>query len=106
MAKYKHNINGIEIDFTPEEEAIKDAEAKAWNDAKTDRKLTEIRELRNSKLSETDYLAMSDNTMSDEMKAFRKSMRDIPQDYSADKYDELLATDEQGKLTHSIWSKP
>ena len=21
MAKYKHNINGIEIDFTPEEEA-------------------------------------------------------------------------------------
>ena len=49
---------------------------------------------------------MSDNTMSDEMKAFRKSMRDIPQDYSADKYDELLARDEQGNLTHTVWSKP
>ena len=106
MAKYKHNINGVEIDFTPEEEAIKDAEAKAWDDAKADRKLTEIRQLRNSKLSETDYLAMSDNTMSDEMKAFRKSMRDIPQDYSADKYDELLARDEQGNLTHTVWEKP
>ena len=106
MAKYKHNINGIEIDFTPEEEAAKDAEAKAWDDAKADRKLTEIRQLRNSKLSETDYLAMSDNTMSDEMKAFRKSMRDIPQDYSADKYDELLARDEQGNLTHTVWEKP
>ena len=106
MAKYKHNINGIEIDFTPEEEAAKDAEAKAWDDAKADRKLTEIRQLRNSKLSETDYLAMSDNTMSDEMKAFRKSMRDIPQDYSADKYDELLTRDSDGNLTHSVWTKP
>ena len=106
MAKYKHNINGIEIDFTPEEEAAKDAEAKAWDDAKADRKLTEIRQLRNSKLFETDYLAMSDNTMSDEMKAFRKSMRDIPQDYSADKYDELLARDSDGNLTHSVWTKP
>ena len=106
MAKYKHNINGVEIDFTPEEEAIKDAEAKAWDDAKADRKLTEIRELRNSKLCETDYIALSDNTMSDEMKAFRKSMRDIPQDYSADKYDELLARDDDGNLTHSVWRKP
>ena len=106
MAKYKHNINGVEVDFTPEEEAIKDAEAKAWNDAKADRKLAEIRELRNRKLSETDYLAMSDNTMSDEIKAFRKSMRDIPQDYSADKYDELLARDSDGKLTHTVWEKP
>jgi len=44
--------------------------------------------------------------MSDEMKAFRKSMRDIPQDYSADKYDELLAIDSNGNLTNSIWTKP
>ena len=55
---------------------------------------------------ETDYLALSDNLLSDEMKAFRKSMRDIPQDYSADKYDELLARDENGNLTLSVWSKP
>ena len=78
-----------------------------YSDAKVnERKLNQIRNLRNQKLIETDYLAMSDNTMSDEMKAFRKSMRDIPQDYSADKYDELLARDDNGNLTHSVWSKP
>ena len=44
--------------------------------------------------------------MSDEMKAFRKSMRDIPQDFSEDKYDELLARNSEGNLTHSVWSKP
>ena len=107
MAKYKHNINGIEIDFTPEEEAAKDAEAKAWDDAKADRKLTEIKKIRNQKLFETDYLALSDNTMSDEMKAFRKSMRDIPQDYSEEQYDLLLARHEEtGELTHSVWTIP
>ena len=72
----------------------------------TPRKLAEIKLLRLEQLKETDYLAMSDNVLSDEMKAFRKSMRDIPQDYSADKYDELLARDSDGKLTHTVWEKP
>ena len=49
---------------------------------------------------------MSDNVLTDEMKAFRKSMRDIPQNYSSDKYDELLARNDKGELTHSVWSKP
>ena len=106
MAKYHHNINGVKVDFTAEEEAARDAEIKEWNDAKSTRQIKEIRDIRNQKLYETDYLAMSDNTMSDNMKNFRKSMRDIPQDYSADKYDELLARDDDGNLTHSIWSKP
>ena len=106
MAKYHHNINGVKVDFTAEEEAARDAEIKAWNDAKSTRQIKEIRDIRNQKLCETDYLAMSDNTMSDNMKNFRKSMRDIPQDYSADKYNELLARDDDGNLTHSVWSKP
>ena len=105
MPRY-HNINGVRVQFTAEEETARDSEEKIWSDAKTTRQLTEIRRIRNEKLFETDYLAMSDNVMSDEMKAFRKSMRDIPQDYSSDKYDELLARNEQGQLTHSVWSKP
>ena len=100
------NINGVSRPMTAEEQAEFDAQQIAWNNAKPTRQLAEIRSIRNQKLSETDYLALSDNTMSDEMKAFRKSMRDIPQDYSADKYDELLARDEQGNLTHTVWSKP
>ena len=98
--------NGIIREATAEEQAEIDArQSKAVSD-KPIEQLAEIRQIRNQKLSETDYLAMSDNTMSDEMKAFRKSMRDIPQDYSSDKYDELLARDSDGKLTHSVWSKP
>ena len=71
-----------------------------------ERKLAEIRKLRNRKLSETDYLGVSDNTMSSDWIAKRKSWRDIPQDYDSSKYNELLAKDSDGKLTHSVWSKP
>ena len=98
--------NGQLRELSAEEIAVIEADRKEYNDAKPTRQLSKIRKIRNQKLSETDYLAMSDNTMSDEIKAFRKKMRDIPQDYSADKYDELLATDEIGNLTHSIWEKP
>ena len=93
-------------DYTAEEQADYDARMKALNDSIVPRKLESIRKLRNEKLSETDYLAFADNTLSDEMKTFRKSMRDIPQNYSQDKYDELLARDSSGKLTHTVWSKP
>ena len=101
---YKVNDNGTIRDMTDAERALIDSSQKPVD--LNALKLNDIREIRNQKLSETDYLAMSDNTMSDEMKAFRKSMRDIPQDYSADKYDELLARDEQGNLTHTVWEKP
>ena len=98
--------NNEKVALNSEEQAIKDADEKYLIDNKTSLQIAEIRQIRNEKLSETDYLAMSDNIISDEMKAFRKSMRDIPQDYSADKYDELLARNDKGELTHSVWSKP
>ena len=104
VTSYKINQNGVIRDATPEEKAEIDSLQKPLDLNAI--KLADIREIRNQKLSETDYLAMSDNTMSDEMKAFRKSMRDIPQNYSEDKYDELLARDEQGNLTHTVWEKP
>ena len=101
---YKVNDNGNIRDMTNAEKALIDSSQKPID--LNALKLSDIIEIRNQKLSETDYLATSDNTMSDEMKAFRKSMRDIPQDYSADKYDELLARDSDGKLTHTVWEKP
>ena len=104
MSKVWHN-GEIREATAEEQKEIDDRQAKALAE-KPAKKLSMIRYIRNQKLSETDYFAMSDNTMSDEMKAFRKSMRDIPQDYSADKYDELLARDDIGNLTHSVWSKP
>ena len=101
---YKVNDNGTIRDMTDAEKALIDSSQKPID--LNALKLNDIREIRNRKLSETDYLAMSDNVLNDDMKNIRKSMRDIPQDYSADKYDELLARDSDGKLTHSVWEKP
>ena len=98
--------NGILRDMTTEEQADYDNRIATETAKIPQKKLENIREIRNQKLKETDYLAMSDNVLTDEMKAFRKSMRDIPQDYTADKYDKLLATDNNGNLTHSVWNKP
>ena len=98
--------NGQLRELSAEEIAVIEADRKAWNDAKPTRQLSEIRKIRNQKLSETDYLGVSDNTMSSDWIAKRKSWRDIPQDYSEADYDDLLARDEQGNLTHTVWSKP
>ena len=104
---YKIYDNKVGLrDMTDQEKSIRDAEIKDWNDDKSNRQISQIREIRNQKLFETDYLAMSDNTMSEEIKTYRQSMRDIPQDYSEADYDDLLARDEQGNLTHTVWSKP
>ena len=105
MPRY-HLINGKKIQFTAEEEQQRDVEEKTWNDASATRKLALIKEYRLEKLQETDYLANSDVTMPDNIKTWRQSLRDIPQDYSEDKYDELLARNDSGNLTHSVWSKP
>ena len=107
MAKYKHNINGVEVDFTAEEEAAKDAEIKAWNDNKLARKQSEMRTLRNEYLTKTDYLALSDVTMSDAQKTWRQSLRDLPaNEDTLDKVENILARDSEGDLTNSIWTIP
>jgi len=77
MVRY-HNINGIRVQFTAEEEAARDAEQKAYADAAPARALARLREKRNRLLAETDYLALSDNTLSDDMKTYRQELRDFP----------------------------
>ena len=69
--------------------------------------LEQIKSLRLQKLQETDFYALQDVSMSNEMKTWRQSLRDIPANYTNEEaYDLLLARDENGNLTHSIWSKP
>jgi len=77
MPRY-HNINGNKVQFTAEEETARDAEEKAWSDAAPARALAELRSKRNRLLTETDYYALSDVTMSDEMKKYRQDLRDLP----------------------------
>ena len=74
----RHNlINGIKVAFTAEEEAQKNAEEQAWNDGAFDRAIADLREKRNRLLTETDYLALSDNTISEAMTTYRQALRDI-----------------------------
>ena len=40
--------------------------------------LTDLRSKRNQLLSETDYLALSDSTLTDEMRTYRQALRDLP----------------------------
>jgi hypothetical protein len=77
MPRY-HNINGVKVQFTAEEETARDAEEKAWSDGQLNRDLSELRNKRNMLLAETDFYALSDVTMSDEMKKYRQDLRDLP----------------------------
>ena len=77
MPRY-HNINGVKVQFTAEEETARDAEEKAWADGAVGRAQADLRSKRNRLLAETDYYALSDVTMSDEMKKYRQDLRDMP----------------------------
>ena len=99
--------NGQLRELSAEEIAAIEADRKEWNDASATRKLEQIKKIRLQKLQETDYLAMSDNTMPDNIKTWRQSLRDLPQNNTTEtQYDVLLARDSDGNLTNSIWSKP
>ena len=107
MVDYIVNENGVEREATEQEKADIIARNKAWEDDTANRQLAEIRQIRNQKLKETDYLALSDVTMSDAVKTWRQSLRDLPQNNTTEEqYDALLARDSDGNLTNSIWSKP
>jgi len=77
MARHKM-VNGVRIDFTPEEEAARDAEEAAWAAGAFDRAMVGLREDRNRNLSATDWYALQDVTMSDAMTAYRQELRDLP----------------------------
>ena len=100
--------NGQEVrDMTTSEQAEHDAVMTEINNQKVSKKLERIKKMRLEKLEETDYLALSDVTISDAVKTWRQSLRDLPQNNTTEeKYDELLARDSNGKLTHSVWTKP
>ena len=78
MPRY-HNINGNIVQFTAEEEAARDAEEKAWADGALARAQARLRQRRNRLLAETDFYALSDVTMSDDMKTYRQELRDLPE---------------------------
>ena len=102
--KYKM-VNGVQVELTADEITALEARDKAWDDDKPNRDLRRIKELRIQYLKETDWWVLRGN-MTDAQIQYRQKLRDIPADYDSSKYDELLARDDNGNLTHSVWSKP
>ena len=76
MAEHKL-VDGIQIPLSAEEIAQRQAEETAWANGAFDRAIAGLRSKRNSLLSATDYLALSDNTLSASMSEYRQSLRDI-----------------------------
>jgi len=81
MAEHKL-VDGIQIPLSAEEIAQRQAEEAAWNAGAFDRAINNLRAKRNSLLASTDYLALSDNTLSSEMSSYRQSLRDITEGLS------------------------
>jgi hypothetical protein len=100
-------VNGVIRDMTAKEQTERDAVEKEWADGSKNRKLSLIKKIRLQKLEQTDYLALPDVTMSDAVKTWRQTLRDLPQNNTTEaEYDELLAEDSDGNLTHNVWTKP
>ena len=77
MADRYKMLNGERIKLTAQENAQRDAEEKAWSDGAYDRAMANLRQKRDGLLKETDYYALSDVTMSDDMKKYRQDLREI-----------------------------
>lgn len=102
--KIYDNIVGLR-DMTAEERAEVDARETDWTNNFANRKLNEIKRIREQKLLETDWWVLRGN-ITTAQSDYRQALRDIPSTYSESDYDLLLAVNENGELTHTIWSKP
>ena len=99
-------VDGKVVELTDEQKQVYVDKWNAELAKEPSKKLARIKNIRNEKLLETDYFGVSDRTMSDAMKTYRQNLRDIPANYDSSKYDELLATDDDGNYSHSVWTKP
>jgi len=77
MAHTHKLVDGVRIELTQEEKneiALKEA---TWNNGVFDRAMEDLRAKRNKLLADTDHYALSDQTLSDDMRTYRQSLRDI-----------------------------
>jgi len=78
---YTHkNVNGERVELTEEEIDACVAREEAWEAGKADRAWAAIREERDRRLVATDFYALSDVTLADNMKTYRQALRDVPKD--------------------------
>jgi len=68
--------DGVLEDLTADEITAREAQEVTASTA-LELALSEVREKRNILIAETDYLALSDHTLSSDMTTYRQSLRDI-----------------------------
>ena len=74
MKKY---VNGKLVDLTEQEKSELIEKRNQWESNSFNRKMEELRIKRNALLSETDFYALSDVTMTLQMTQYRQALRDI-----------------------------
>ena len=79
MTRYKVTAEG-QVPFTPEEEAEFDLLEEQDLSKEQTIKARLLREERNKLLAETDWMASTDVTMSDEWRAYREALREVPEE--------------------------
>ena len=79
MTRYKATPEG-NVQYTPAEEAAKDAEEALWAAGADDRAAAEIRTERDAKLAETDWTQVADAPVDQAAWAtYRQLLRDMPE---------------------------
>jgi hypothetical protein len=76
MTNYKI-VNGSMVQLNEAEVSVLTLREAEWIDSEHDRLSSENRSERNRLLSETDWMALSDNTMTPEWASYRQALRDI-----------------------------
>ena len=80
MTRWIKSVNGIEIPMTEAEITARQVEEAEWENNKPsefDTAMEDLRSKRNKLLQDTDHYALSDQTLSDDMRTYRQSLRDI-----------------------------
>ena len=77
MPRFKTR-DGQTVQLTAEEETIRDTQEQEWLDGAFDRAIEDLRQKRTRLLSATDFYALSDVTMSEDMTTYRQELRDLP----------------------------
>tara|TARA_R110000823_G_scaffold287490_1_gene405758 strand:+ start:1261 stop:1539 length:279 start_codon:yes stop_codon:yes gene_type:complete len=78
MALFK-NVDGTRIQLSPQEELEVGNRESEWLAGADVRAAEEVREKRNIMLSASDWMAVTDRTMTGPETAYRQSLRQVPQ---------------------------
>ena len=85
----KKFVDGVIVDMTDEEIAARQAEEKEWADGAVARNLSSLREERNRKLAETDWVVIREREEGGSVsnfadwKKYRQELRDITNTYKS-----------------------